>query len=250
MGSNSKRVIKPKKKYMFYDKYMGQRKTLSEGDVERVNNMYRCSEVVKGPRQNTPPEIPEATTRSTTTRSTTQRPRPTTQRPTADPVIRYQPDSGDNNYQPVVWTSRTPVIPHQIVLPTMTNTKITRTECTNGRCRTVHSNGGAGIPAGFGSTGFESIGGTGFGSTGFESIGGTGFGSTQMSGSRTECTNGVCKTTHFNGGDGMNGFGPMNSEWQSVPMMPSSGGGFGGFSSRSSYSSSSGGGFMSGVGRK
>ncbi|KAG5669405.1 hypothetical protein PVAND_017292 [Polypedilum vanderplanki] len=40
-----KRIIKPKKKYLSYEQFMGQRKELSEGDIERINNMYSCSDI-------------------------------------------------------------------------------------------------------------------------------------------------------------------------------------------------------------
>jgi hypothetical protein len=42
-NSNGDRMIKPQKKYMYYDDFMGQRKTLSDGDIERVNGMYGCT---------------------------------------------------------------------------------------------------------------------------------------------------------------------------------------------------------------
>jgi hypothetical protein len=44
-NEDGKRVIKPLEKYMYYDQFIGQRKALSDGDIERVNNMYQCSAI-------------------------------------------------------------------------------------------------------------------------------------------------------------------------------------------------------------
>lgn len=39
---NGDRAIKPKPEYMEYDRVMGQRAKLSEGDIKRINSMYDC----------------------------------------------------------------------------------------------------------------------------------------------------------------------------------------------------------------
>lgn len=36
-------VIQPKQEYMYYEPFMGQRKQLSTGDIDRINNMYNCN---------------------------------------------------------------------------------------------------------------------------------------------------------------------------------------------------------------
>lgn len=38
----NKLAIEPLDKYAYYEKFMGQRKSLSTGDIARVNNMYKC----------------------------------------------------------------------------------------------------------------------------------------------------------------------------------------------------------------
>lgn len=39
---NGLTAIKPKSKYKRYNKFMGQRRQLSRGDIQRINSMYDC----------------------------------------------------------------------------------------------------------------------------------------------------------------------------------------------------------------
>jgi hypothetical protein len=60
-NSDGQRVIKPHENHIKFYKFMGQRVALSDGDVERVNNMYQCktaeSSVFNRPRSR-PPLMP------------------------------------------------------------------------------------------------------------------------------------------------------------------------------------------------
>lgn len=46
-SSDGDRVIKPRSKYSYYEQFMGQRVRLSMGDIDRINNMYKCEKVKK-----------------------------------------------------------------------------------------------------------------------------------------------------------------------------------------------------------
>jgi hypothetical protein len=119
-GLSGERVIKPKEKYMYYDKFMGQRRALSQGDVERINNMYNCREVLKSRNSDSPPKLtvridvseqtttttrrtpPSTTTqRTTTTRRRTTTPRPTTTQAPPRPTTTQAPSQqgyGSSNH--------------------------------------------------------------------------------------------------------------------------------------------------------
>lgn len=58
---NGKRVIKPKKTYSHFEQFMGQRIQLSFGDIDRINNMYKCDGIngrVKSTLRRDPPINP------------------------------------------------------------------------------------------------------------------------------------------------------------------------------------------------
>ncbi|KAG5685082.1 hypothetical protein PVAND_014283 [Polypedilum vanderplanki] len=157
---NGKRVIKPKQKYMYYDKYMGQRKALSEGDIERINNMYRCSKVLMQENRipNTPPKIenPQNITIRVNTGRTTKKQRTTTPSYGAETESQEITTERWRNVNELNsrFNNVNQVYPHiPLNYPNLTpltrqfsNTQINRspvyvesTSCVNGRCVTKNS---------------------------------------------------------------------------------------------------------------